>query len=104
MVVKAKILTAEGRAIEMRIRSNRRIAFSAIDLPNPPPKRIALTCAGERLEAGLTSVQFGYAVYYMPAGDWNRLMDFISHYKPNGIWQKLMRDVLPCVLHHFPSP
>jgi hypothetical protein len=104
MVVKVRILTAEGRPIEMRMRSNRRIAFPTADLPSPLPKRIALACAGERLEAGLTSVQFGYAVYYMPAGDWNRLMDFISHYKPNGIWQELMRDVLPCVLHYFPSP
>jgi hypothetical protein len=91
MVVKVEILTAEGRTIEMRIRSNRRIAIHTSNLPNPPPKRIALACAGERLEAGLTSVQFGYAVYYMPAGDWNRLMDFMSHYKPN---------VLPCVLHY----
>jgi len=92
MVVKVKILTAEGRAIEMRIRSRRRFAFPTADLPNPPPKRLALMCAGERLEMGLTTVQFGYAVYYMPAEAWRRFTELAAQH-----------EALPCVLQLSPQ-
>jgi hypothetical protein len=44
-------------------------------------------CAGERLEMGLTAVQFGYAVYYMPARGWRRFTELAAQY-----------EALPCVL------
>jgi hypothetical protein len=44
-------------------------------------------CAGERLEMGLTSVQFGYAVYYMPSEAWRRFTELAAQY-----------EALPCVL------
>ncbi len=87
MVVKVKILDIRGRLVEIRIRKNRRIAVREADLPTPPPPAIALMCAGERLEMRLAARQFGFAIYYMPAAFWRRLLELAAQY-----------ETLPCVL------
>jgi hypothetical protein len=87
MVVKVKILDVNGRLIEVRLRKNRRIAVREADLPSPPPSAIALMCAGERLEVRLVARQFGFAIYYMPAAFWRRLLELTAQY-----------DAVPCVL------
>jgi hypothetical protein len=87
MVVKIKVLDANGRLVEIRIRKNRRIAVREADLPTPPPGRVALRCMGEELEVRLVARQFGLAVYYMPAAFWRRLLELASRY-----------EALPCVL------
>jgi hypothetical protein len=87
MVVKVKMLNTNGRLVEVRIRKNRRIAMRLSDLQTPPPGRVALRCMGEELEARFVAQQFGYAVYYVPAASWRRLLGLLSRYDP-----------LPCVL------
>jgi len=87
MVVKVKLLTANGRLVEIRIRKNRRIAVREADLPTPPPDRIVLRCMGEELEMRLVARQFGFAIYYMPASAFNRFAELVAQYDP-----------LPCVL------
>jgi hypothetical protein len=87
MVVKVKVLSASGKLVEIRIRKNRRVAVPEADLPAPPPRRIALRCMGEELEMRFTVSQYGYAVYYMPAASWKRLLRLLTQYDP-----------LPCVL------
>jgi hypothetical protein len=87
MVVKIKVLDANGRLIELRIRKNRRVAVREADLPAPPPKTITLRCMGEQLEMKLVVQQFGYAVYYMPASAFRRLVELAANY-----------EALPCVL------
>jgi len=87
MVIKVKILDIRGRAVEIRIRNNRRIAVREVDLPAPPPRRIVLRCTGEELEMRFVASQFRYAVYYVPAASWHRLLELMSQYNP-----------LPCVL------
>jgi hypothetical protein len=86
MVVKVKILDVNGRLVEIRIRKNRRIAVREADLPTPPPDRIVLRCMGEELEMRLVARQFGYAIYYMPAVFWRRLLELVNKY-----------EALPCV-------
>jgi hypothetical protein len=87
MVVKARALTRDGRAIEIRIRANRRVAIRAADLPQPPPGRLELRCMGEALELRYVAAQFGFAVYYVPAGHYRRLLELAARY-----------EALPCVL------
>lgn len=87
MVVKVKILDVNGRLIEVRLRKNRRIAVREADLPSPPPPAVALMCAGERLEVRLVARQFGFAIYYMPAAFWRRLLELAAQY-----------ETIPCVL------
>ena len=87
MVLKVKTIDSRGRAIEIRVRSNRRVAIRESELSTPPPRRIVLRCMGEDLEMKLTAQQFGYAVYYVPAASWRRLLFLLTQYYP-----------LPCVL------
>jgi hypothetical protein len=86
MVLKVKMLDVNGRLLEIRIRSNRRIAVREADLPTPPPKTVTLRCMGEQLEMRLVIQQFGYAVYYMPADAFRRLAELAGRY-----------ETLPCV-------
>ena len=86
MVVKVKVLSTSGKLVEIRIRKNRRIAVREADLP-APPRRITLRCMGEELEMRFVASQYGYAVYYMPAASWRRLLQLLTQYNP-----------LPCVL------
>jgi hypothetical protein len=87
MVLKVKMLDANGRLVEIRIRKNRRIAVREADLPTPPPGRIVLRCMGEELEMRLVARQFGFAIYYMPTAFWRRLLELAAQY-----------EALPCVL------
>ena len=87
MVVKVKILDVNGRLVEIRIRKNRRIAVREADLPTPPPDIVTLRCMGEELEMRLVARQFGFAIYYMPAGAFNRFAELVNKY-----------EALPCVL------
>jgi hypothetical protein len=89
MVDKVKLLNSRGRLTEMRIRSNMRVAVRESDLPAPPPGRITLRCMGEELEMRLIARQFGFAVYYVPAASWRRLL-----------YLKVRYDPLPCVLYY----
>jgi len=87
MVLKVKLINSRGRLLEMRVRSNRRVAIRESELSAPPPRRITLRCMGEEVEMRLAASQFGFAVYYVPAASWRRLMWLLSQYDP-----------LPCVL------
>jgi hypothetical protein len=87
MVLKVKMLDVNGRLVEVRIRSNRRIAVREADLPAPPPDRVVMRCMGEELEMRLVARQFGFAIYYMPAAFWRRLLELAAQY-----------ETLPCVL------
>jgi hypothetical protein len=87
MVVKAKLLNSNGKVVEIRIRRNKRIAIRELYLPTPPPDRVVMKCMGEELEMRHVASQFGYAVYYMPASYWRRLLGLLTQYDP-----------LPCVL------
>jgi hypothetical protein len=80
MVVKARVVSKEGRVVELRFRANRRVAVRESDLPHPPPYEIALMCMGLRVEARLITRQFGFAVYYMPAEAEERLAELIEKY------------------------
>jgi hypothetical protein len=85
MVLKVKLISNRG-VLEMRVRSNRRVAIRESELPAPPPPSIKLKCMGEELEMRLATRQFGYAVYYVPAASWRRLARLLQY------------DPLPCVL------
>jgi hypothetical protein len=87
MVLKVKVINSYGRLTEIRIRRNKRIAIRETELSAPPPRRIVLRCMGEELEMRLAAQQFGFAVYYVPAASWRRLLELLSQYDP-----------LPCVL------
>lgn len=80
MVVKARIVSKDGRVVELRFRANRRVAVRESDLPSPPPREIALMCLGQRVEARLVARQFGFAVYYMPSHAEERLAELIEKY------------------------
>jgi hypothetical protein len=86
-VIKTRIVTKDGREVEVRFRANRRVAIRVSDLPSPPPKEIALMCLGERIEVRLTTVQFGFAVYYMPSYAEKRLIELLEKHEK-----------VPCVL------
>jgi hypothetical protein len=86
MVLRVKTIDNRGRLLEIRIRSNRRVAIRESELPAPPPRRITLRCMGEDLEMRFAAQQFGYVVYYVPAASWRRLLGLLK-YNP-----------LPCVL------
>jgi hypothetical protein len=70
MVKKVSVLTADGRTIELRVRSRRRVAVRADQLP-PAPK-MYLMCDGARVELRLTWDKpiHGFYVYYVPAEDY----------------------------------
>jgi hypothetical protein len=87
MVLKVKTIDNRGRAIEIRVRSNRRVAIRESELSAPPPGTITLRCMGEELVMRYISKQFGYVVYYVPAASWRRLLFLLTQYYP-----------LPCVL------
>jgi len=74
MVKKVTVLTADGREVELRIRSRRRVAIRAEQLPNPPP-RMRLMCNGAAVELRLTwdKPTHGFYVYYVPAEDYDTL-------------------------------
>ncbi len=86
---KVRIVTKEGRVVELRFRKNRRVAVRETDLPSPPPEEIALMCLGERIEARLTTRQFGFAVYYIPAHSERKLAELFKKH-----------DRVPCVLNY----
>jgi hypothetical protein len=87
VVVKTRILTKDGQVVEVRFRANRRVAIRESALPTPPPREIALMCLGERIEARLSTVQFGFAVYYMPSHAERRLIELLERHEK-----------VPCVL------
>jgi hypothetical protein len=66
--------------VELRFRANRRVAVRASELPSPPPREIALMCLGEKIEARLSTVQFGFAVYYMPSHAEERLAKLLEEH------------------------
>jgi len=72
MVKKVSVLTADGYAVELRIRSRRRVAVRADQLPSPPPPRMSLMCNGAKVELRLTWDRpvHGFYVYYVPAEDY----------------------------------
>jgi len=90
MVEKINILTADGRTVELRIRSRRRVAVRADQLPNPPP-RVRLMCNGVGIELRLAWNKpiHGFYVYYVPAEDYHILADVLGK----------RHKIMPCVLH-----
>ena len=80
MVVKVLVPRADGRPVVVRFRANRRVAIREADLPSPPPREAALMCMGERIELRLSTRQFGYAVYYMPAEAERRLAELLEEH------------------------
>jgi hypothetical protein len=67
MVEKVSVLTADGREAELRIRSRRRVAARAGQLPTPPPPKMFLMCNGAKVELRLTWDKpiHGFYVYYV---------------------------------------
>jgi len=90
MVEKISILTADGCTIELRIRSRRRVAVRADQLPNPPP-RMRLMCNGASVELRLTWNKpiHGFYVYYVPAEDYRILAGVLGK----------GHKIISCVLH-----
>jgi len=90
MVRKVSVLTADGRTVELRIRSRRRVAVRANQLPNPPA-RMRLMCNGAKVELRLTwgAPTHGFYVYYVAAEDYGVLEDALEK----------GRGAAPCVLH-----
>ncbi len=91
MVRRVSVLTADGRMVELRIRSRRRVAVRADRLLNPPPPRMCLMCNGARIELRLTWSQptHGFYVYYVTAEDYSVLADVLVK----------ARKTAPCVLY-----
>jgi hypothetical protein len=91
MVEKINVLTTDGRVVELRIRSRRRVAVRADQLSSPPPPRMHLMCNGSKVEMRLTwdRPMHGFYVYYVPAEDYRALTDAL---------EKAHR-VVPCVLN-----
>jgi len=81
MVEKVSVLTADGREAELRIRSRRRVAVRADQLPSPPPPRMRLMCNGEAVELRLTwdKPVHGFYVYYVPAEDYGALASALEN-------------------------
>jgi hypothetical protein len=90
MVRRVSVLTADGYEVELRIRSRRRVAVRARQLPNPPP-RMRLMCNGTSVELRLAwdKPVHGFYVYYVPAEDYSVLADILE----GG------RKTWPCVLY-----
>jgi hypothetical protein len=80
MVEKVSVLTADGREAELRIRSRRRVAARADQLPSPPPPKMFLMCNGARVELRLSwdRPMHGFYVYYVPAEDYGILADALK--------------------------
>jgi hypothetical protein len=80
MVKKVSVLTADGREVELRIRSRRKVALRVDQLPNPPPPRMRLMCNGAKVELRLTwdKPTHGFYVYYVPAEDYFVLDDALK--------------------------
>jgi hypothetical protein len=78
MVEKVKIPKVDGREVELRFRANRRVAIRETDIPDPPPRELALMCMGERIELRFNTRQFGYVIYYMPAESERRLAELLA--------------------------
>jgi hypothetical protein len=80
MVEKVSVLTADGREVELRVRSRRRVAIRADQLPNPPPPRMRLMCNGAAVELRLTwgRPTHGFYVYYVPAEDYDALASAVE--------------------------
>ncbi len=89
MVVKTRIVARDGRPVEVRFRANRRVAIRESDLPRPPPREVSLMCMGEEIQMRLSGVQFGFAVYYMPAHSERKLAELLERH-----------DRIPCVLNY----
>jgi hypothetical protein len=89
MVVKTRIVAKDGRLVDVRFRANRRVAIRASDLPRPPPEEVSLMCMGEEIKMKLTTVQFGFAVYYMPANSERKLVELFERHGR-----------VPCVLNY----
>ncbi len=89
MVRKVSVLTADGRTVELRIRSRRRVAVRADKLPTPPPPRMRMMCNGASVELRLAwdKPLHGFYVYYIPAEDYYVLSDALA------------RRAVPCVLY-----
>jgi hypothetical protein len=90
MVRRVGVLTADGRTVELRIRSRRRVAVRADQLPNPPP-RMCLMCNGDSVELRLTwnKPVHGFYIYYVPAEDYGVLANILES----------RRRAWPCVLY-----
>ena len=80
MVEKISVLMADGRETELRIRSRRRVAVRAEQLPNPPPSTMRLMCNGVAVELRLTwdKPTHGFYVYYVPAEDYDTLASAVE--------------------------
>ncbi len=91
MVEKVSVLTSDGRTVELRIRSRRRVAVRADQLPHPTPKKMCLMCNGARIELRLTWGQptHGFYVYYVAAEYYSVLADVLEK----------ARKTAPCVLY-----
>jgi len=81
VVAKVRIPTVEGREADVRFRSRRKVAVRESDLPSPPPREISLMCLGEKIEMRLSTRQFGFAVYYMPAESERRLARLLEEFE-----------------------
>ncbi len=91
MVRRISVLTADGHTVELRVRSRRRVAIQADQLPCPTPKKMYLMCNGARIELRLTWSQptHGFYVYYVTAEDYSVLADVLEK----------ARKIAPCVLY-----
>ena len=64
-----------GREIQLRVRSRGRAAIPLSDIGDPPPRELRLLCGDTLIELRLADVpRFGFAVYYIPAADFERLV------------------------------
>ena len=90
MVRRVSVLAADGRAVELRIRSRRKVAVRADQLPDPPP-RMHLMCNGAKIELRLAWDRpvHGFYVYYVLAEDYCVLSNALEK----------ARRAAPCVLY-----
>jgi hypothetical protein len=91
MVRKVSVLTADGRTIELRIRSRRRVAVRADQLLSPMPKKMYLMCNGAKIELRLAwdKPTHGFYVYYVLAEDYCILTSALEK----------AHKVAPCILY-----
>jgi hypothetical protein len=67
------VTDVSGREVQLRVRASGRIAIPLTDMPSPPGE-LVLRCDDVTVELRLLETRFGYAVYYVPAADFDRLV------------------------------
>jgi hypothetical protein len=79
-VVICYVTDASGREVQLRVRASARVAIPLFDIGDPPP-RARLLCDGMLIELKLADEpRFGYAVYYMPAVDFEKLVVLVRRH------------------------